>query len=346
MIAGVIALGMPVTPDSARITVPVSLDHAPLRYQFAVRMPQVAPHRALMLRLRNAGFTEIAFYHLGGTQVCKIPHTLDDFHNRHKGQRCFIVGNGPSLNHIDMAKLKGEITLGANRCFLGFEQWGYAFTYWGVYDPLQIEEYGAEYAAQVPPETVKFFPFPYLPLLDVENGCPVPMDWPRERWRQFSDTPDRLYFGYSVLFMLLQAAAVMGCDPIVFVGLDHEYHIHKPYLHVRMARMAGRWLAKNFDGTTWYRAANAVQLEYFKAKREAAPPAYRIWEADEAHGPTHFDSRYTAERKRFLMPRPKDAEADYACALRWAQGRGVKILNATPGSRLEVFPKVDFESLF
>ena len=37
------------------------------------------------------------------------------YKNIHKGQRCFIIGNGPSLKGVDLAKLKDEITFTVNQ---------------------------------------------------------------------------------------------------------------------------------------------------------------------------------------------------------------------------------------
>jgi len=31
---------------------------------------------------------------------------LRQFHDRYEGERCFIIGNGPSLNNTDLSKLK------------------------------------------------------------------------------------------------------------------------------------------------------------------------------------------------------------------------------------------------
>ena len=38
----------------------------------------------------------------------------------HKGQRCFIMGNGPSLKNTDLSKLRNEITFGLKLYLPGF----------------------------------------------------------------------------------------------------------------------------------------------------------------------------------------------------------------------------------
>jgi len=40
----------------------------------------------------------------------------------HKGERCFLIGNGPSLRQTDLTLLKNEFTFGFNRIFLAAEE--------------------------------------------------------------------------------------------------------------------------------------------------------------------------------------------------------------------------------
>ncbi len=330
-----------------RITLPLTPDEFPLRYQFPVRVPDYRSQATLLGELWRIGFREVEIYHAGGSRVLPLPHLPHEFEGHHAGRRCFIVGNGPSLNQIDMTKLAGEIVFTANRGYLGFEHWGFTPAYWGVYDPLQIEQYGAEYEQHVPDSCIKFFPFQYWAYLRVSNGCPVFLDWPRAASREFSTSPDRLFVGYSVVYMLLQVAALMGCNPIILVGLDHRYQLKKRNGLLRMIRLAGRRMARKHDDSTWYRCGEAAWREYFKLRgKNLTVPASRLWNAGDAGATTHFDAAYTAERKQFLMPRPQDAEADYRCARDWATSHTVEILNATPGSALTVFPVVPFDSLF
>lgn len=338
--------GTLVLPDSPCVTLPASCDVVPLRYKLPGQMPDVTPLHPLIRRLWFLGFREFELFSLAGSRALAVPNLLDAFSNCHKGQRCFVVGNGPSLNAIDMTRLKDEITFGGNRGYLGFPDWGFKFTYWGIYDPLQIEVYHEEYEEKIPQELVKFFPFQYLPLMQVANACPVFMDWPRAAARQFADTPETLYVGYSVVYMLLQIAAVMGCNPIILVGMDHRYHIPQRNRLSRMVRLGGKWMARHYDHTVWYKAGRAAARELLKSRAAGELPRSRMWQANDAAGPTHFDTRYTQERRRFLMPRPEDAERDYACAAQWAAARGIQILNATPGSALTAFPMVSYDGLF
>lgn len=327
-----------------RVTVPRALDMVPMRYQPAL-IPDLAPHYPLLRTLWRWGFREVCFEGHHGGHTFAIPYLLDAFQDRHRGRRCFVVGNGPSLNAINMGKLKDEITLGSNRCFLGYEKWGFPFTYWGVYDNYQIETYHREYEDGVPPETVKFFPAEYLPVLHAANGCPVNCVWPARAPRAFSAGPEETYVGFTVTYMLLQVAACMGCDPIILIGADHRYTLSRRG-YTRAFRSARRALARRLRGGRIYDAAAAAHRAWRKSAGEA-PGAPALWSTQDAAGPTHFTAAYTAGgQNRFLPPEPEEAERDFDCAHAWAKSNGRQILNATPGTALESFPKVDFESLF
>jgi hypothetical protein len=295
------------------VMVPTTGDHKDIEFIPGSTMPDIAADYQRFRFLWRAGFRHFALASFGGTQQIELPHLLDRFAGRHKGKRCFVVGNGPSLNQIDMSLLKDEITFGSNRCYLGFEKWGIDFNYWACVDRLQMEEYALEYADNLPREMVKFFPFEYVSLWQPANACPMNFDY---EWRppyRFSASPDVVYLGFTVTQALLQLAACMGCNPIYLIGVDHRYNLSKN----GAPRTLGRLNAK-------------------------------IWVADDASKPTHFTNDYTSGGKPmlFVTPKPEKAEACFAEANKWALGNDVQILNATPNSALDVFPKIDFNAIF
>jgi len=336
---------------TTRVVLPVSFDSLPLRYSPETNMPDVAPRYPIFRQLWTLGFREFDLFNLWGTSRVCIPYLLDEFRNRHKGQRCFVVGNGPSLNQIDMTRLRNEITLGANRCYLGYEKWGFPFTYWGINDGLQIERHRAEYETHIPADTVKFFPIEYLPLLRFENACPVNVQPCASYEPLFSDSCERVYMGSAVTYLLVQVAAVMGCDPIVLVGVDHRYALktrsdgNGPLVPKRLLRSLRR-IEDRFERT--------LIGDILRARRERSAKARRIthnaadfWNAGDAAEPTHFDARYLeGENREFATPSMKCATDQFACAARWGEQRGVRILNATPGTALKTVPLIPFDDLF
>jgi len=73
----------------------------------------------------------------------------------------------------------------------------------------------------------------------------------------------------------------------------------------------------------------------------------RNWTATQDDDPNHFDPRYFGAGAKFHYPRLHE---NMLPALQRAKehldGRGVEVLNAGIGGSLEVFPRVDFRSLF
>jgi len=72
---------------------------------------------------------------------------LKRLHDIHKGERCFIIGNGPSLQQTDLSLLKGEYTFGMNRFFLAFPELGFQTSYFLSMNDLVIEQSAADFQA-------------------------------------------------------------------------------------------------------------------------------------------------------------------------------------------------------
>lgn len=326
------------------LLIPRAPDRIPMRYQPKTLMSDFSSWMPLLRKVWQWGFRAIRCLSHQGEERLEVPHLLESFHNRHQGQRCFVVGNGPSLQQLDMPRLRDEITLGSNRCFLGYPQWGFPFRYWGVYDKFQIEQYHSVYESHVPSETVKFLPLEYASVIQADHTCPVDCQWPRQQARAFSDDPAQCYVGFTVTYMLLQIAAIMGCDPIILIGVDHRYDL-KQRGYSRWVRQARRAVTRRLRGGRIYETARAAHRGWQRHGARTGTPA--LWSTDDATHPTHFTASYTdGGKNQFLPPEPEEAERDFACAQQWTTEHGRTIVNATPGSALTTFPTIDFDDLF
>jgi hypothetical protein len=67
--------------------------------------------------LRRLPELPAAFLHPWRLESIKRLRTYKDIH---RGKRCFIIGNGPSLNQLDLTLLKNEYTFGMNRIYMAF----------------------------------------------------------------------------------------------------------------------------------------------------------------------------------------------------------------------------------
>lgn len=299
--------------DFDAVMLPLPLETEPVEFLPDNNLPKLGPHYNLFRALWQCGFRKFAVQSHAGVKCINLPWLLDAFVDRHKGQRCFVVGNGPSLNDIDMSLLKNEITMGSNRCYLGYEKWGFDFTYWGLLDRLQVEQYGPEYEVNIPDATPKFFPFDYAGLLEFNNACPINQNWDYMPPYGFSGTPDEIRLGFTVTHMMIQIAVNMGCNPIYIIGCDHRYNLSTDK---ESARRIGTKNAK-------------------------------IWTAQDATKPTHFTENYTGgAEKLFVAPNPERMDQGFDAAQEWCLANGVQVLNATPNTGLKSFPLVDYDTLF
>lgn len=69
---------------------------------------------------------------------------IKQFKNIHKGERAFIIGNGPSLNNMDLSYLNNEITFASNSFFLMLKEIDFVPSYYNVEDPLPAEDNSRE----------------------------------------------------------------------------------------------------------------------------------------------------------------------------------------------------------
>ena len=274
------------------IVIPAPVEHKIIEFLPGNSRPEITKLYDIVKLFWKNGFRNFAFQSYGGVKIYCIPFLLDGLKQIHKDKRCFIVGNGPSLNMIDMGLLRNEITFGSNRCYLGFEKWGFAFNYWGVMDRLQIEKYCLEYEENIPSKVIKFFPFEYLNMFEFSNICPVNFSYSSRPPYEFSCSPDKLKLGFTVTHMLMQIASIMGCNPIYLIGCDHNYNIKN----------------KNSSNGS-FGEKNAI-----------------VWKAKDAKSPTHFCDNYTqGEEKLFVTPKLDKAELAFQEAYKWAKNNRKQI---------------------
>lgn len=137
----------------------------------------------------------------------------------HKGQRCFIMGNGPSLKKTDLGKLKGEITFGMNRVYMAFEEMGFPTTYYVSINNLVVEQCAADIQKLKIPRFIAWHAHQWLQpdndlyfLYSTYTGPKFATDIRRRLWE-----------GATVTTVALQIAYYMGFSEVVLIGVDHNF---------------------------------------------------------------------------------------------------------------------------
>ncbi len=142
------------------------------------------------------------------------------YYNIHKGERCFIIGNGPSLKQTDLTKLKGEFTFGMNRIYLLFPELGFTTTYFASINDLVIEQCADDIATLPIPKFIAWrsnrhfqrFPENMIFLYTTYTGPRFSYNMTRRIWE-----------GATVTNVALQLAFYMGFEKVILIGVDHNF---------------------------------------------------------------------------------------------------------------------------
>ena len=236
---------------------------------------------------------------------------LAQFHNRFQGQRCFIIGNGPSLNSHDLSLLKNEYSFGVNSFYYKTRETGFRPTFYVVEDSSVMKENISEIRAYEAP--FKFFPTIYRNLhpkapntffFNMNRGF-YEKTSPNYAVPRFSTDASRvLYCGQSVTYINLQLAYFMGFTEVYLIGMDFNYVI--PESHARTGDVL-------------------------------------LSDTDDAN---HFHKDYFGKGKTWKDPKLDRVLTNYKMANLAYSAVGRRIYNATIGGMLDEFPRQDFNALF
>jgi hypothetical protein len=141
----------------------------------------------------------------------------------HKGQRAFIIANGPSLKQTDLSRLRNEVTFGMNRIYLMFPELGFSSTYLVAVNDLVIEQTASDIANLAMPKFLswrsrRFFPS-NLPI----NQLPTFIYTTYESPSFSRDVRGRVWESATVTNVTLQLAFHMGFQQVILIGADHNY---------------------------------------------------------------------------------------------------------------------------
>jgi hypothetical protein len=139
--------------------------------------------------------------------------------NKHKGERCFIIGNGPSLKQTDLSRLKGEYTLGQNRIYLAFPEMGFPTSYYLSVNDLVIEQCREDIQGLAMPKFVSWRSRQWLKPQD--NLYFIHTTYTGEKFAK--DIRERVWEGGTVTYTSLQVAYFLGFSQVILVGVDHNY---------------------------------------------------------------------------------------------------------------------------
>ncbi|MFT5694773.1 MAG: hypothetical protein ACI9QQ_000748 [Myxococcota bacterium] len=146
---------------------------------------------------------------------------LLDYADRHRGQRCFILGNGPSLAKMDLSPLANEWTFGLNRIYLLFEQMGFETNYYCAANDLVLDQFASEMSTLSMPKFLNWSGREYFD----EKDPSVLFLRQALTLRDFfgTDALAPICSGGTVTYLAMQLAYFMGFHQVVLIGVDHNF---------------------------------------------------------------------------------------------------------------------------
>jgi hypothetical protein len=248
--------------------------------------------------------------------VVQMTSRMEALRGLYRGQRCFLLGNGPSLNNMNLDLFKNEIVWGANRCYLLFDRIQWRPKFYTAVDTLVIPDNATEInqLSERLPDSSFFYPvaFHYEGILNSRKN----VYWFNQTDLNEQDLPDGMFSlnpvksvvsVRTVTITMMQLAVFMGFNPIYLIGCDTNYQIPA-----------------------------TVQIE------DAISGNLVSTEDD----PNHFSTSYFGKNKKWHEPHVDRMIFHYEQAKKICDQNGIEINNATVGGSLEVFPRVNYLELF
>ena len=232
---------------------------------------------------------------------------LASYKGKYAGQRCFLIGNGPSLRAEDLTRLHeaGEITFGFNRIYNIFDQTSWRPSFYISQDEKMLG--GCSEKVNELDMGVKLIP------IELKWWHGIQIDDALHFHIIYQEAENPLEFGFSddmakgifnsstCMYTAAQIAAYMGFSEIYLLGVDHSFRI-----------------SQNNQG----------QIVVDENAKD------------------YFSDKYNADKDNLYIPNTEKSTLTYMAMKHHCDIRGIRVFNTTRGGKLEVFPRADFDSLF
>ncbi len=225
----------------------------------------------------------------------------------YEGRRAFLIGNGPSLNRTPLYLLGEEHTMAFNRFDLMLERLDWTPDFYAVSDDRVLGDTIEIANAMAQKVDHAFFPdiHPYNVDFRARIVNRANVHWLFLESTRFSDRLPWCGLNKTVANVGLQILGYLGFNEIYLVGVDMDYSIPE-----------GSELENARDIT-----------------------------ATEDNDQNHFDPRYFGKGRKYHVPMLKETFLKFREARQVFEARGVSIVNATRGGKLEAFPRARLEDV-
>lgn len=168
----------------------------------------------------------------------KIQENIKDYKNKYKGERCFVLGNGPSLNKIDLNLLKDEYSFAINKINLIYKKYEWRPSVYCMFSIRKSKEWINNISESIKLDIPIF-------INDVHKNIykrNQKIHWLKckgsEKFKEkgiFDDIEKGVHKYASTLLAMIEIVNYMGFDEIYLIGCDLGYkkdgisHFDKDY---------------------------------------------------------------------------------------------------------------------
>ncbi len=254
-------------------------------------------------------FTMLGLLSRFGLCVPESRRILKAYRNKYAGQRCFLIGNGPSLQASDLELLKNEITFGCNYIHKIYLQTDWRPTFHCLSDSSTVRMGGWDIVSNLSEDKtimiIRDFTFDKMPIKP-KNVLVAPS----VSMEDYYVSKDFLAFHYishaTVMSMMVEAAMYMGFSEIYLLGVDATTSSDK----------GGNFTANYFT------PEQRKKLDAIKKK------VIKDYDVNKRRAEI-------ADRQQMV----------YQLLRQSAEERGIHIYNATRGGALEVYERVNLDDI-
>lgn len=240
--------------------------------------------------------------------------------DKHKGEKCVIVGNGPSLKISDLNQLQSKefVTFGFNKIYLAFEETDWRPTYYMASDLLFLENYGDTLLNL---KLTKLLPDRMVPYIKNDLHTIFYKEDNRRFFQKYSfpsnsrykpafcpNALETVFSGHMVPYNALQIAFFMGIREVYLIGMDHSWVLP----------------TKQRKDTQNNRNRNVLVSEGEN---------------------NHFHPDYHELGESWAIPDIKLKDISFTCAKQFYETHGGIIYNATRGGKLEIFTRKNLDDI-
>ena len=278
------------------------------KYKLTSKMKKIIRGLFGPTRLPKRTMTRIGgFFRTIGIRPSKNSQILASYKDKYKGQRCFLIGNGPSLKAEDLDRLKDEVTIGCNLIYKIFDQTVWRPTFYCVSDSGITRNHSRELVENIDCTTLMIREFAYR-YMEVKPWDAVKLPYISVDW--YKVRGNMLAYHYishaTVMSMMIELAMYMGFKDIYLLGVDGTSASAK--------------------------GSHFIDTYFSKAMKEYGDNIKkRIYK--------NYDP---AVRAAYLQKRTLDI---FAIIREYAEKNGFHVYNATRGGVIEVFERRDIDNV-